>query len=183
MKITHNWRIVQVVEYEVDIWWWKKKTFEKARRAPGVRTIIMNKQKKILLSKEYRYELDASDWRLPWWKVMDTLDEYVEFLKSWKSIDSFVVTAAIREAKEEVGIDILNPKIISRKVCGANMERDLRYVMVTDFAISRWWNELEDGECIEWYERFSFEEIKKMIVTEDIQEGRSAAVLAKIVLS
>ncbi len=33
----------------------KKKSFEKVRRAPGVRLIIVN-ENKILLSKEYRHE-------------------------------------------------------------------------------------------------------------------------------
>jgi hypothetical protein len=47
-----------------------------------VRIIIQNEEKKILLTKEFRYELDAYDWRLPGGKVVDTLDEYLSILDS-----------------------------------------------------------------------------------------------------
>ena len=44
------------------------------RRPPGVRALILNKNdnQKILLSKEFRYELDKWDYRLPGGKVFDT---------------------------------------------------------------------------------------------------------------
>jgi hypothetical protein len=42
---------------------------------------------------------------------------------------------------------------------------------------------LEEGELIEWHKRFSHAEISNMIVHDEIQEWRSAAELAKIILS
>ncbi|MFH1398767.1 MAG: hypothetical protein ABIG95_01515 [Candidatus Woesearchaeota archaeon] len=49
--------------------------FEIVRRAPGIRLIILNDHK-MLLTHEYRHELNGYDWRLPGGKVFDTLDEY-----------------------------------------------------------------------------------------------------------
>ena len=56
------------------------RVFELARRAPGVRLIICDRQNKtILLTKEFRQELDGWDYRLPGGKVFDSLDEYEAF--------------------------------------------------------------------------------------------------------
>jgi hypothetical protein len=51
--------------------------FEVARRTPGVRLIIPDyATEKILLTKEFRRELNDFDYRLPGGKVFDTLDEF-----------------------------------------------------------------------------------------------------------
>src|SRR5690348_11852646 len=47
------------------------------RRAAGVRIIIPNKEDgKILLTREFRRELNNWDWRLPGGKVFDSLEEF-----------------------------------------------------------------------------------------------------------
>lgn len=52
------------------------RVFEVARRAPGVRVIVHDaKEQKVLLTREFRRELDAWDYRLPGGKVFDTLNE------------------------------------------------------------------------------------------------------------
>lgn len=57
--------------------------FEIARRAPGVRLIITDKeQEKLLLTREFRQELQDWDYRLPGGKVFDTLEEYSKFRDS-----------------------------------------------------------------------------------------------------
>lgn len=43
------------------------------RRPPGVRAIIINENNQILLSKEFRYELNTFDYRLPGGKVFDSI--------------------------------------------------------------------------------------------------------------
>lgn len=51
------------------------------RRPPGIRALIVNKEKKqILLSKEFRYELNNWDYRLPGGKVFDSLNDYKKSL-------------------------------------------------------------------------------------------------------
>lgn len=183
MPITYNGSIIQIVEHDVDIGGWKIKTFERARRAPGVRILLINDKQEILVTKEFRYELDAYDWRLPGGKVFDTLQEYVAFLHSWEDIESHVLTAAMREWKEEVGIAIWDQEILCKKICGATIERDLWYVLVKDFSWLDAWTSYEEGELIEGYERFSFQQIRNMLAAWEIQEWRTAAVLAEIVLS
>lgn len=65
MKTVFSGDIIQVVQFNVTTSSGKVKQFERARRAPGVRIVIEDDQKRILLNREYRYELDAYDWRLP----------------------------------------------------------------------------------------------------------------------
>jgi hypothetical protein len=63
------------------------RVFEKAVRAPGVRLIIANKpSRKLLLTREFRSELNDWDYRLPGGKVFDTLDEYGAFRESGADI-------------------------------------------------------------------------------------------------
>ena len=70
-------KILELVQFEVDIAG-KKKIFETARRAPGVR-LIFERDGKILLSREYRRETASYDYRLPGGKVFDTLAEFKAF--------------------------------------------------------------------------------------------------------
>ena len=71
--ITYKGKIFEIVNTQM-VKGDKTVTFEKARRAPGVRVIIANtKKQQLLLSREYRYELERDDYRLPGGKVFDTL--------------------------------------------------------------------------------------------------------------
>ena len=73
-KIEFSWKHFEIIHQDYKIWE-KIITFEVAKRAPWVRLIIINKDNKILLSKEYRTELEEFDYRLPWWKVFDSKEE------------------------------------------------------------------------------------------------------------
>lgn len=68
--VKYRGRIIEVVEEK-----YGTRTFEIARRSPGVRALIV-RDGKILLSREYRTEVDEYDFRLPGGKVFDTLSEY-----------------------------------------------------------------------------------------------------------
>jgi hypothetical protein len=52
------------------------RVFEKFRRPPGVRLVIVSPDKKLLITKEFRSETSNYDLRLPGGKVCDSLDEY-----------------------------------------------------------------------------------------------------------
>src|SRR5262245_50284096 len=54
--------------------------FEFAERAPGVR-VLLTDGKNILLTKEWRVEIHAWDYRLPGGKVVDSLKEYLKYKK------------------------------------------------------------------------------------------------------
>ena len=181
MQSVYQGRIVEVVEYEVEVAPGKKKMFEKARRAPGVRLIIRDAAWRFLLNKEWRYELGEHDWRLPGGKVVDTLQEWISIVDAWKDVLPYVEEAARREALEEAWLIVESMTIVTKKVCGATMERDLWYVLVDDWIESERIH--EEWEHIEWYERFSWDALRDMLAEGSIQEGRSAAILAQLLLS
>lgn len=143
-KITHQGKMIEVVQKEIGengkTW-----TLEFARRSPGVRLIIP-KGDKILLSKEFRHEVGGYDYRLPGGKVYDSLDEYNSALKSNVDISEAAKQAAIKEAREEAGINIKDLNFIHKSICGATVVWDLFYFVVNGFDQST--QELGEGEDI-----------------------------------
>jgi 8-oxo-dGTP pyrophosphatase MutT (NUDIX family) len=141
-KITHQGKIIEVVQKEVDING-KKKVFEYARRSPGTRLIIP-KGNTILLTKEFRSELNSYDYRLPGGKVYDSLDEYNNALSSNVDINESAKVAAIKEAREEAGIEVRELSFFHKSVCGATVVWDLFYFVVHEFIESS--QDLEEGD-------------------------------------
>ncbi len=173
-KITYQGKIVEVVEKEVFIGE-KTKTFELARRSPGVRLIII-KDQTIYLSKEFRHEVQGYDFRLPGGKVFDTLIEFNDALSSNTDILESAKTAALKEAREEMGIIADDIELFHKSVCGATVEWDLYYFIIKDF--TKQGQELEDGEVIE-LNPVSVDEARKMCLDGRIDEERSALTLLR----
>jgi ADP-ribose pyrophosphatase len=173
-RITHQGRIIEVVEHEVEQDG-KKRVFEFARRSPGARLIIP-KNDSILLTKEFRHEIGGYDYRLPGGKVYDTLVEYNAALASGADLTEAARTAAIKEAHEEVGINAKELTFFHKSVCGATVVWDLFYFVVDDFEETT--QHLEDGEdiTVEWTDRAL---VKKMLLNGSMSEERSAFVLLK----
>jgi 8-oxo-dGTP pyrophosphatase MutT (NUDIX family) len=173
-KITHQGKIIEVVQEEVERSGMTK-TFEFARRSPGARLIIV-KDEKVLLSKEFRHELGGYDYRLPGGKVYDSLNEYNSALELAVDISESAKNAAIKEAREEVGIDVKDISFYHKSICGATVVWDLFYFVVNDF--NEVPQELESGEDIkaEWIDR---EKVKSMCLDGSISEERSALVLLR----
>ncbi len=130
-KITHKGKIIEVVQKEMgqDGKTW---TLEFARRSPGTRLII-EKEGKIILSKEFRHELGSYDYRLPGGKVYDTLDEYNIALEQNIDISESAKAGAIKEAREDVGVDAHNISFLHKSICGATVVWDLYYFVIKDF--------------------------------------------------
>ncbi len=154
------------------------RVFETARRAPGVRLIIIDKeQKKILLTKEYRKELDAWDNRLPGGKVFDSLEEYDEC----RNTNNDILTAAIVKAKaeglEEAGLVIKNLNLFQKSTLGATVEWDLFVFEVEDWSVAESGQQLEEGEQIEANNWVHYKQVKTMILKGGMHEGRIALVL------
>ena len=99
-EIVYKWKIFEVVKQPMKVGE-KRIFFEIARRSPGVRLIII-KDDKMLITREFRSEINCYDYRLPGGKVFDTLDEYNEHLSA--DLLPFAIDAAKKECKEEVGI-------------------------------------------------------------------------------
>jgi 8-oxo-dGTP pyrophosphatase MutT (NUDIX family) len=153
------------------------KTFEIARRAPGTR-IIFARGRDFLLTREFRYELDRYDYRLPGGKVFDRLSDYQAALAEGVDIVDAAREAAMREAREEVGLEPIELQPWAVSACGATVKWDLY------FFVCRAFNQLggvhhESGEDLshDWY---SFDEVRAMCLDGRIDEERSAIQLLKV---
>lgn len=172
-KTVFQGKIVEVVHQLVNIDW-QELVFEIAKRSPGVRLIILEKNK-ILLTKEYRRELKWYDYCSPGGKVFDTLADYN---KNKKNIKKYALIAAKREGEEETWLVIQTPKLYYISTAWATVERDLYYYIVTKFKIHTKWQQLEVWEYIdvEWKTK---KEILELIKKWEMREDRSVWVLLR----
>ncbi|HCR55665.1 TPA: hypothetical protein DIV49_01715 [Candidatus Saccharibacteria bacterium] len=156
------------------------RVFEVARRAPGVRVIIADKaNKKVLLTKEFRKELDAWDYRLPGGKVFDTLEEYEAHRNSGDDILNAAIAKAKAEAAEEAGVTIAEVKFIAKSTLGATVEWDLYIFEAIDWHENEQGQALEAGEQIEAGQWFDFDEVERMALDGSMQEERIALALLR----
>lgn len=152
------------------------------RRPPGIRALIINKKdKKILLSKEYRFELKKWDYRLPGGKVFDTLDDYKNALVDDSILENIEKTVA-KEVREEVGINIKNQTLLKISSAGSGVIWDLYFFEITDFDIIPDGQQLEEDELIDGFEWKSFDEIISMCIKQEINEERAISVLLTYIL-
>ena len=168
-------RMIEIVEQPMKIGE-KEIVFESGRRAPGVRLIVLLPENKILLTKEYRTYLKGYDFRLPGGKVMDSLEEYNTFLASGDDMKEKAREAAIKEAREEVGLIVDDLELFAISKCGASVEWDLYYFVVKSFTQCE--QALEHGEDITPAPT-SPDEVKTMCLDGRIQEDRSALMLLR----
>lgn len=155
------------------------RVFEQYRRPPGTRLIIVSPENKVLITREHRHETGNVDYRLPGGKVYDTLEQYNNNRSG--DMSQAAVEGAKREAREECGLDISNPKLITIAKAGATVEWDLYYFLVREYAEIETGQSLELGEDIEitW---LTPAEIRQAIKAGQIQEWRSVGVLLGKVL-
>lgn len=176
-KIVYQGKIIEVVEQCMKIWD-KEKVFEFARRSPGTRMIVVNEHNEILITKEWRSELNDYDYRLPGGKVFDTLEEYTTSLQHQDDILQHAIQWVTKEAQEECWIAITNPELFAISKCGATVVWDLYYFVVTNFTELEH-NELEEGEHIVGRERMTSSAVKILCLSDQFSEERSALILLK----
>ncbi|MBP7837389.1 NUDIX domain-containing protein [Candidatus Saccharibacteria bacterium] len=175
-EIVYQGRIVEVVQQPMKIGE-KSVTFESARRAPGVRLIIVDKNaKKIVLTKEFRTELEGYDYRLPGGKVFDKLKDYNDFLSSEEDIIKPATKKAIEETREETGIVTTKVVHFYTSINGATVTWDLLYFVVEEWTQADQQLELGEDISVEWK---SFDEAKDIALSSLMSEDRSVAVLLK----
>jgi len=154
------------------------RVFERAVRAPGVRLIISDKEaRKVLLTKEFRSELNDWDYRLPGGKVFDSLAEFDEFTASGADMADAARRKAVAEGSEEAGINIKDTRLFKKSTLGATVEWDLWCFEVTDWERSEAGQQLEAGEQIEADNWFGYDEARQMIIDGHMQEERVALIL------
>ncbi len=171
-KITHQGKTIEVVQKQMGpnskTW-----TLEFARRSPGTRLII-EKEDKIILSREFRHELESCDYRLPGGKVFDSLEEYNKALETKVDISEAAKKCAIEEARQEVGVKVKNISFLHKSICGVTIVWDLYYFVVKDFDEVP--QDLGEGEEIQ-VEIVDREKAKAMCLNGQISEERSALIL------
>jgi len=174
--IVFQWKIIEVVQQIVKIWK-QQLIFEVAKRSPGVRLIICDKNK-ILLTKEFRKEHNDFDYRLPGGKVFNTLTEYN---KNKNNIKKYALCAARHECEEETWLVPQNLVLHYISKAWATIERDLYYYIIKKFRYHNKWQQLELGEniTVEWKTK---KEIMTIIKKWWMHEDRSVGVLMKYLI-
>lgn len=176
-EVLYEGNIFQVIKQSVRVKD-QEKAFEIVRRSPGVRLMIV-KNGCMLITKEFRYELNGYDYRLPGGKVFDTLEDY----KKNKDQDMlpFAQEAAKKECREETGLIASQVRHFATSQAGATVEWDLYYFVVEDFEESADGQELEAGENIEVQWK-TFEEVQELCKNGNISEDRSLGMLFRFFL-
>lgn len=152
--------------------------FEVARRAPGVRVIIADKvNKKVLLTKEYRAELNDWDYRLPGGKVYDTLEEFDAARQNGHNMALAAEHKAIAESAEEAGVLIGGARLYKKSTLGATVEWDLFVMEATSWRPDETGQSLEVGEQIQADEWFAYDNAMQMVLNGKMQEDRVALIL------
>lgn len=176
-RIVYRGKILEVVQQPIKIGD-KDMIFESARRSPGIRLII-KRGNQMLLTKEFRSELNDWDFRLPGGKVFNTLEQYNAFLATGKDIQHPAQEAAIREAQEEAAIIPISIEFFAESKSGATITWDLLYFIVTDFEeLSEQTLELGESITFDWYD---IDEVKRMCLDGRIREDRTVAKLLQFI--
>lgn len=152
------------------------------RRPPGIRALIVSKNNKILLSKEFRYEFNDWDYRLPGGKVFESLNDYKLALEN-DTVKENVLKTVPKEVQEEVGLVVRNPKLLKVSKDGAGVIWDLYYFEIKDYKKSENGPQLEEEEIINGYKWYEFHEIITMCQKNQIKEDRTVAVLLTYILN
>ena len=181
----YRWRMIRIINEKVVVWW-KEKVFEFAERSPWVRLLITS-WNKVLLNFEKRVETKGwIDYRLPWWKVIDKIEDYVNFIENSWDIELEAKKAAKKELEEEahISLNLEDLALLHKSHAGSSVKWDLYYFR---WNISENEAKIKDIITEEWEEIktwwYSFEEVKQMCLKWEIQEDRSVWILLKFILN
>lgn len=162
------------------------RVFERYRRAPGTRIIVISPENKILLNREFRHESGAIDLRLPGGKVCDTIEEFTALRESGKGILQAAKAGAIKEARQETGLVVTEQdlELVTKANAGATVEWDLYYFVARHYHAHKDGHDLSEDEATDikgsvW---LSPAEIRKAIADNQMEEWRSVGVLLGLVI-
>ena len=160
-----------------------EKSFEKYSRPPGLRIIALQDEK-IYLQKEFRWEGEGFEWRLPGGKVLNSFEEFKPYLGKVLPED-IILAAAKKELSEEAKLSAQSWKIFKRDICGTTVEWDLHYIIAEQVETNGDRTSLEgaqgEGEHISETQWFTLPEVLDMCKRGDIGEGRTVAALLQFI--
>ena len=166
---------VRVAEHSV-------REFECAERSPGVRVLVSDGTH-LLLTKEWRVELNEWDYRLPGGKAFESLEDYLSFANlSSVELHKGIIQAAQRELKEETGVELAESafEVLHISHCGATVIWDLYYLKaeLSMRPTEKAWIRSSEGETMfpQWIER---SQVKEFCLSGKIMEDRTVAVLLR----
>lgn len=157
--------------------------YELVERPPGVRAIIC-KDNLVLLNKEFRYELNDWDYRLPGGKVFDSFAEY-DMARKNGLLQKSIIDKLKSEIIEEADIIINSYDLFYLSHNGLTVEWDLYYYIVKDFSVnSNFYEENIQKSEFEFIEHcwLEYDQIEKLILEGKISEDRSVGVLLRYLL-
>lgn len=161
-KLIYKDKWVEFYQDEIEFPDGSKGTYAYAKRQNGVGVVVVSNSKKILLHKEHRYVIDKFSWEVQGGGI----DE-----------GESVAQAAVRELKEEAGIEVTVDALVSLgtfyPLHSFNTETvSLFMVVVDDETIRK--NSTELGEHLEDLKFFTFNEVLEMIDSGKINDAMTA---------
>jgi ADP-ribose pyrophosphatase len=162
-NLTYSGKHFSVFQHEQIIQNGLSRTFEYVWRVDGTRTLAFNDMGEILLTREYRYELERLDWRLPGGKF-DRPDEDP-------------VIAASRELREETGVIANSWAYLWKTAPDATVRFSRHFLMARELQLTD--QSLSEGENIKvhWV---NLATASDMALSGEISEEISALAILKI---
>lgn len=157
--------------------------YELVRRPPGVRAIVI-RNGNLLLNKEFRYELNRWDYRLPGGKVFDSLDQ-ASGVESRKELRICVEEALQRELREEADLQAKSFSLYECSYNGFTVEWDLYYYIIDDFISVRQSGDFEQKSEFEYIQScwVNYRTALEYCLDRKISEERSVGVLLRFLLT
>ena len=139
-------------------------THEYVYRKDGTRTLAINAEQRILLTKEYRYELKAHDWRVPGGRLNDESEPIVE--------------AAKREFREETGFIADNWEFLWTTTLESTIRYQRHFFLATNVSLKQASRDEGERITVHW---FPLQEAYEMAMKGEIREEISALAIARVV--
>ncbi len=160
---------IELFQDEIELPNGSKSTYAWVNRKSGVSVVVVTRDKKILLHREYRYVIDGYSWEIQGGGIDDA--ETPE-------------QAAVRELQEEAGILVeagaLQPLGVFYPLHSFNTETvTLFWVMVDEQQVGT--QGMEAAELITQQQFFTFDQVLEMIDTGEINDAMTAHAVQMVI--